>query len=72
MDGRGSAILALELVPKNLIFAKKSYPNIYFARFYACHFSKENWREPLVLYLMNDFYAVFLIFSQERVKFSHL
>ena len=57
MDGRGCAILALELVPKNLIFAQKSYPKIYFTRFYACHFSKENWREPPVLYLTNDFYA---------------
>ena len=42
MDGRGGAILALVVVPKNLIFAKKSYPKIYFTRFYACYFSKEN------------------------------
>ena len=43
MDGWGCAILALELVPKNLIFAGKSYPKIYFTRFYACYFSKENY-----------------------------
>ena len=41
MDGRGFAILALELVPKNLIFAQKSCPKIYFIRFYACCFGKE-------------------------------
>ena len=29
---------------------------MYFKRFYACHFSKENWTEPTVLYLMNDFF----------------
>ena len=43
MDRRGCAILALEVVPKNLIFAQKSYPKIYFTRFYACYFSKENY-----------------------------
>ena len=42
MDGRGCAILALELVPKNLILAEKSYPKIYFTRFYACNFSLTN------------------------------
>ena len=56
MDGRGCAILALELVPKNLIFT--SLPKVYFTRFYACHFSKETWREPPVLYLM-----IFMPFS---------
>ena len=43
VDGWGCAILALEVVPKNLIFALKSYPKIYFTRFYACYFSKENY-----------------------------
>ena len=43
MDGQGCAILALEVVPKNLIFGQKSYPKIYFTRFYACYFSKENY-----------------------------
>ena len=43
MDGWGCAILALELVPQNLIFAEKSYPKIYFTRFYACYFSKKNY-----------------------------
>ena len=43
MDRQGCAILALELVPKNLISTQKSYPKIYFTRFYACHFSKENY-----------------------------
>ena len=43
MDGWGCAILALEVVPKNLILAQKSYPKIYFTRFYACCFSKENY-----------------------------
>ena len=37
-------------------------PKICFTRFYACHFRKGNWTEPSVLYLMNDFYAIFLIF----------
>ena len=55
IDGWECAILALELVPQNLIFAEKSYPKIYFTRFYAFHFSKESWRyETPVLYLMND------------------
>ena len=43
-DRRGCAILALEVVPKNLIFAQKSYPKICFARFHACYFSKETMR----------------------------
>ena len=43
MDEWRCAILALELVHKNLIFAEKSYPKIYFTRFYACYFSKENY-----------------------------
>ena len=43
MDGQGCAILALELVPKNLIFTQKSYPKIYFVRFYAYYFRKENY-----------------------------
>ena len=42
MDGQGCAILAHELVPKNLIFTEKSCPKIYFTRFYACYFTKEN------------------------------
>ena len=66
MDGRGCAILVLQLVPESLIFAYKSYSKIYFARFYACRFSKENWRKPPLLYLMNDFLAIFLIFEQKR------
>ena len=43
MDRQGCAILALEIVPKNLIFTKKSYPKIYFTRLYACYFRKENY-----------------------------
>ena len=48
-DRRGCAILALEVVPKNLTFALKNYPKIYFTRFYACYFSKENYA-PLLIY----------------------
>ena len=40
-DRWGCAILALEVVPKNLIFTLKTHPKIYFTRFYACYFSKE-------------------------------
>ena len=40
---QGCAILAFEVVPKNLIFTYKSYPKIYFTKFYACYFSKENY-----------------------------
>ena len=29
-------------------FGVKVHPQIYFTRFYACHFSKENWRQPPV------------------------
>ena len=42
-DRQGCAILALEVVPKNLIFTEKPYPKIYFTRFYGCYFSKENY-----------------------------
>ena len=72
-DEQGSAILALESALQNLIFAWKSLQKIYFTRFYACHFSKENWKEPPVLYFMNDLQAIFLIFIQKgKKKFSDL
>ena len=47
-DRRGCAILALEVVPKNLIFTLKTHPKIYFTRFYACYFSKENYARLLI------------------------
>ena len=49
MDRWECAILALKVVPKNLIFALKSYPIIYFTKFYACYFSKENYASLLIL-----------------------
>ena len=64
MDGQRCAYFALQLVPQNLIFKYMTpYQKIYFTKFYACHFSKENWSGLLFLYLMNDFYAIVLIFS---------
>ena len=63
MDGQGCAYFALDLVPQNLTFTYMTpYQKIYFTKFYACHFSKENWSGLLFLYLMNDFYVIFLIF----------
>ena len=47
MDRRKRAILSLDVVPKNLIFAQKSYPEIYFTIFHACYFSKENYASPI-------------------------
>ena len=57
MEGRGSAIiLAFELEPRKFNFSIKILPkNLFYKIFYACHFGKENWREPPVSYLMNDF-----------------
>ena len=53
-------------------FCIKVLPQIHFTRFYVCHFSKGNWREPLVLYLMKNFWAI-LSFSQKKgKKFSNL
>ena len=43
MDRQGCVTLVFEVVPKNLIFASKFYPKIYFTRFYACYFNKENY-----------------------------
>ena len=46
------AYFALDLVPQNLIFTYMTpYQKIYFTKFYACHFSKENWSGLLFLNL---------------------
>ena len=47
MDSRECAILALEVVPQKFNFHIKILPEIYFTRFYACYFSKENYA-PLI------------------------
>ena len=53
------------LVPKTVFYHRAPTNKINVTRFDACHFSKENKREPLLMYLMDASQTIFFIFSQK-------